>query len=128
MPHTFFSLQASNGNLSGACRVRKCRSYGKRFLDLYRHVRVNHPTVRYEDHQKLPAPSTDDIIKGNNKPYMKYRKQEVCTIDGCSKQGQFFKDLTRHLKTKHQLTREQYERYGLHCHFFVAVPAANVLG
>eukprot|EP00112_Aurelia_sp_Birch-Aquarium-sp1_P003800 Seg143.3 transcript_id=Seg143.3/GoldUCD/mRNA.D3Y31 product="hypothetical protein" protein_id=Seg143.3/GoldUCD/D3Y31 len=40
---------------------------------------------------------------------MKYRKEELCKVDGCAKQWTVFKDLTRHLRIQHNLTRKQYE-------------------
>ncbi len=60
---------------------------------------------------KLPAPSAETILAANNRPYMKYRKEEFCRIHECHKKKAVFKDLTRHLKTVHKLSREDYERY-----------------
>ena len=59
---------------------------------------------------KLPAPSDEAIMEANNRPYMKYRREEFCKVDACFKKRSVFKDLTRHLKTVHKLTRKEYER------------------
>ncbi len=56
-------------------------------------------------------PSDYDIVAANHRPYMKHRKREFCKVDGCPKQWEVFNDLTRHLRTQHQLNREEYEKY-----------------
>ncbi len=64
---------------------------------------------------KLPAPNNETIIEANNRPYMKYRREEFCRVDECYKKKSVFKDLTRHLKTVHKLTKKDYERYVMLC-------------
>eukprot|EP00795_Rhopilema_esculentum_P002633 gene2633-830_t len=102
------SQKKKTDQLEGPCRVKNCRSYGKIFLDLYRHLKLYHPLLTVVDHRKLPVPSDNDLLSANHRPYMKYRKREFCKVTGCPKQWEAFNDLTRHLRKKHKISREEY--------------------
>eukprot|EP00794_Sanderia_malayensis_P010673 gene10673-11806_t len=93
------------------CRVRCCRNYGRAMADIYRHVKEQHPSMSFQQHQWLPLPTEAKFLeKVHEKEYMKYRKIESCYVRGCKNFGQPYRNLAQHLKTQHNLDKKEYNR------------------
>lgn len=94
------------------CRVEGCRQYGKNTKRISRHLKRAHSGMTRVEHNLLPPCKFTNVIKeASTKQYMKYRRPEKCQIHGCSKYGEHFACLTKHLKVVHDFSRKQYQEY-----------------
>ena len=108
--YLIFILLQGRIPVTAACRVRSCQSHGKIFLDIYRYLRRKHPYLNVREHGELQKPSDDALHQAANPAYMKYKTPEFCKVEGCIEKRAVFKDLTRHLRKQHSLTRDEYQR------------------
>ncbi len=82
------------------------------YLDLQRHLREQHPALTVREHQRLRRPTDDEVTDAYRQAdYMRYRSAEKCQVEDCNKKGVPLRDLTRHLRTVHGMSRSFYNRY-----------------
>eukprot|EP00794_Sanderia_malayensis_P001883 gene1883-2129_t len=63
------------------------------------------------EHSRLPMPSDEEILSAySSANHMRYRSAEKCQIPDCKKNGVPIRDLTRHLRKVHQMTRDFYNK------------------
>ncbi|XP_064625125.1 uncharacterized protein LOC135486340 [Lineus longissimus] len=89
----------------GECRVEGCPQYGRLLKNLDQHLKRTHLQLSRNAHDAL---SECVIAKMKLSKTMKNRQIEVCLVDGCKVKGVMTRTLTRHLRTKHHISRKEY--------------------
>eukprot|EP00794_Sanderia_malayensis_P001046 gene1046-372_t len=80
------------------------------------------------EHSRLPMPSDEEILSVySSANHMRYRSAEKWQIPDCKKNGVPIRDLTRHLRKVHQMTRDFYNKnFTKIKHNGIRIPASDI--